>query len=259
MSRNVTLCRFREQNELHSLSGGYMYRLKQSIGGDDLRDWEIYADMIKRTSQAQALTAQELDLRNFFQHNLVQFWTHPVWKIPEDQCFYVYDFAYHLVQDKKFIDPQPVDSLPLKCHNLWVLECSYTTLKPGAARHFFRKRSLFIDLKFRAAKCRGMSTILLFEALHIPPQNLRNSLPKLDNVDVLFTSVDEFKDWTLNQLDRNSIRSELVPVEDPETTKPAQVQLNGFLKQRKTFKTDSRLHSSVSKLHADRNRNRRKG
>ena len=34
-----------------------MFRFVQSIG-DDLRDWELYADMIKRTSQAQVLTAQ---------------------------------------------------------------------------------------------------------------------------------------------------------------------------------------------------------
>lgn len=37
------------------------------------RKWEIYHDMITRTAQAHPLTAQELDLRNFFLRYKVKF------------------------------------------------------------------------------------------------------------------------------------------------------------------------------------------
>jgi len=139
------------------------------------KKWEIYGEMVERTAQAQPLTAQELDIRNFFQHYQVQFWVHPVWKITEDHCFYVYDFAFSFTPSTT--PDIPTTPSKLRSDNslsddLWLLECSYTTSKPGNAKQFFRKRSSYIDRKFRAVKRRGISTVLLLEALHVPPQDL---------------------------------------------------------------------------------------
>jgi hypothetical protein len=217
------------------------------------KKWEIYGEMVERTAQAQPLTAQELDLRNFFQHNQVQFWVHPVWKISEDHCFYVYDFAFIFIPS----NTSDIPTIPSKlrssnslCDDLWLLECSYTTSKPGNAKHFFRKRSPYIDRKFRAAKRRGMSTVLLLEALHVSPQELRNKLPSLDYADVFFTSVDELKEWILGHIDEIPTQNDSIPLDSLEPTKKSQVPLNGFLQASKNLSTDqssTNPHSSANK------------
>ncbi|NVL92120.1 MAG: hypothetical protein HWN71_03685 [Desulfobacterales bacterium] len=201
------------------------------------KNWKLYADMVTRTAKAQALTAQELDIRNFFQRFNIQFWIHPVWKVDEDQCFYVYDFAFCIVPNPKISTPtfqQSLSPLPSQDPNLWLLECSYTTLKPGAAKHFLRKRCSFIDRKFRAAKHRGMSTVLLLEALQVPPRELCNNLPELEYINVLFTSVEAFKGWLLDHLEGKDVRQETVAKASPKLGESRQAQLNGFLRARET-------------------------
>ena len=181
--------------------------------------WEIYEEMVVRTSQAQPLTAQELDLRNFFQRNKVKFWVHPVWKAAADQCFYVYDFAFRFTSSG---EPPAPNSLPLlepllsSGPDLWLLECSYTTLKPGPAKKSLRKRCPVFDRKFRTVKRRGVNTVLLLEALHVPPQVLSQSMPTLEHVDLLFTAVEAFKGWVLENVERNEVRQEPAALERPE-------------------------------------------
>lgn len=205
--------------------------------GDDVslkrKNWELYADMITRTAKAQALTAQELDIRNFFQSLNIRFWVHPVWKVDEDQCFYVFDFAFRYILDTKLSTTTPqqfISPLSSQDPDLWLLECSYTTLKPAAAKRFFRKRCFYFDHKFQAAKRRGASTVLLLEALHVSPSELHNNLPKLEYVDKLFTSMDTFKGWVLEFIEQNEVRQEPATLEHLELMKRSQAQLNGFLR-----------------------------
>ncbi|MFQ5818800.1 MAG: hypothetical protein ACE5I5_02330, partial [Candidatus Heimdallarchaeota archaeon] len=159
-----------------------------------------------------------------------------------DQCFYVFDFAFRYILDTKLSTTTPqqfISPLSSQDPDLWLLECSYTTLKPAAAKRFFRKRCLYIDHKFRAAKHRRMSTVLLLEALNVPPWDLRNNLPKLNYVDVLFTSVDTFKGWVLEYEELNIVRQEPpASVARPERSKQRQIQLNGFLEARGNPTTD---------------------
>lgn len=133
-----------------------------------------------------------------------------------------------------------LESLASLGEGLWVLECSYTTGKPGPAKHYLRKRCPIFDRKFRAVKGRGVNTILLLEAQHVPPRVLSQSLPTLEHVDVLFTSVDTLKGWVLEHIEGNEKRS-----------KERQVQLNGFLKARENPDT---THHRLDRSHPDPNR-----
>ncbi len=205
--------------------------------------WELYEEFLTRTTQAQPLTAQELDLRNFFQRYKVKFWVHPIWKATEDQCFYVYDFAFRFTSSG---EPSTPTSLPLlepfylPDPDLWLLECSYTTLKSGQAKKSLRKRCPVFDRKFRTAKRLGVNTVLLLEALHVPPQVLRQSMPTLEYVDLLFTAVEALKGWVLEHIEGNEKRS-----------KERQGQLNGFLKARENLDT---AHRRLDRSHPDPSR-----
>ena len=76
--------------------------------------------------------------------------------------------------------------------------------------------------------------MLLLEALHVPPQVLSQSMPTLEHVDVLFTSVDAFKGWVLKNLERKEVRQEPAAFELPEPRKRSQAQLTGLLRARGT-------------------------
>jgi len=197
--------------------------------------WEQYVDMGERTTQAQPLTAQELDLRNFFQHNQVPFRVHPFWKVAEDQCFYVYDFVFHFTSQSAnhaFNSSAQLEPITSPDVDLWLLECSYTTSKPANAKQYLRKRCAYFDRKFRAAKRRRFITILLVEALYVPPPVLKKSLPTLEYVDLLFTSVDAFKEWVLEGLGQNGVLQAPPPpepLEKIESSDQTQTQLNGFI------------------------------
>lgn len=207
--------------------------------------WELYSDMVTRTAQAQALTAQELDLRNFFQRSNVQFWFHPVWKSTEDQCFYVYDFGFRLAPDARTA-------------GFWLLECSYTAAKPGAAKQYLRKRCHYIVRKFHTAKRRGANTVLLVEALHVPPPVLRHSLPTLDHVDLFFTSVEAFKGWVLDHVEGKDVRQESVANATPKQGDSRLIQLNAFPKAYKIPNFDHGLQNRSNFSPSDLTRGVRK-
>ena len=175
---------------------------------------------------------------------------HPFWKIAEDQCFSVYDFVFHFTfrSENPIFNASPqLESITLPDVDMWLLECSYTTSKPANAKQYLRKRCAYFDRKFRAAKRRRFNTILLVEALYVPLPVLKKSLPTLEHVDLLFTSVDAFKGWVLEGLRQDGVFQEPPPHKLPvkiESPEQIQSQLNGFIQTSKNLHIDRKERKS---------------